>query len=340
MFLAWCLVVFGLLGILRLLRHEGAAPPSWTTVAVAAGGLAAFMPWVVLPLAAGPDLGFHALVAQVLAWRDGLPRSFGHLLTSPRFVTHAPGLAFVAADTALLSDLPIHRAAFLAACAVPGLAALGSMGLLRRLLGAPWAALGSLAAGLAAQSTCFGESLPLAGAFVVAALALAGPGLSNARAVATGAFLGAAVLADARSLVALVGLGAGAGVALAGGSPAARSRLTRVIGLAAASAGVAAGPCLMTLMPRPFLGPAFPRAAVATLTAEELRAMESLATRTRLLDVICVEPGGGIWIPAVAGRAVNAPHVPVYLVDPAGGDPSCVGVDLGETSGPDPVAQR
>lgn len=52
----------------------------------------------------------------------------------------------------------------------------------------------------------------------------------------------------------------------------------------------------------------------------EYAAIGRLAARTRPLDTICIEPtdgGAGLWIPALAGRAVSRPWVPLVYQDEA-----------------------
>lgn len=48
-------------------------------------------------------------------------------------------------------------------------------------------------------------------------------------------------------------------------------------------------------------------------------ALERVAARTRPLDTVCIEPadGTGLWIPALAGRAVSPPWVPLVYRDEA-----------------------
>jgi hypothetical protein len=50
------------------------------------------------------------------------------------------------------------------------------------------------------------------------------------------------------------------------------------------------------------------------LNQDDVAAMEWLRDQTPPLAVICIEPGSpGIWIPALAGRAVNRPYLPASL---------------------------
>jgi hypothetical protein len=54
-------------------------------------------------------------------------------------------------------------------------------------------------------------------------------------------------------------------------------------------------------------------------------AIERVAARTRPLDTICIDPtdGAGLWIPALAGRAVSPPWVPLVYRDEAREAPPC-----------------
>jgi hypothetical protein len=48
--------------------------------------------------------------------------------------------------------------------------------------------------------------------------------------------------------------------------------------------------------------------------ADDLEAMTWLRDQTPPLAVICIEPGSpGVWIPALAGRAVSRPYLPAPL---------------------------
>ncbi len=57
-------------------------------------------------------------------------------------------------------------------------------------------------------------------------------------------------------------------------------------------------------------------------------AIERVAARTRPLETICIDPtdGAGLWIPALAGRAVSPPWVPLVYRDEAREAPPCVHV--------------
>jgi hypothetical protein len=51
----------------------------------------------------------------------------------------------------------------------------------------------------------------------------------------------------------------------------------------------------------------------------EYAAIEGIAARTRPLETVCIDPadGAGLWIPALAGRAVSPPWVPLVYRDEA-----------------------
>jgi hypothetical protein len=61
------------------------------------------------------------------------------------------------------------------------------------------------------------------------------------------------------------------------------------------------------------------RAAAPRPEGPDFAAIEGAASRTRPLDAICIEPadGAGLWIPALAGRAVRPPWVPLVYRDEA-----------------------
>lgn len=70
------------------------------------------------------------------------------------------------------------------------------------------------------------------------------------------------------------------------------------------------------------------RAGAPQPAKPDYAAIERVAARTRPLDTICIEPadGAGLWIPALAGRAVSPPWVPLVYRDEARGTPPCVHV--------------
>ena len=61
------------------------------------------------------------------------------------------------------------------------------------------------------------------------------------------------------------------------------------------------------------------RAGAPRPEGPDFAAIERAAARTRPLDVICIGPadGAGLWIPALAGRAVSPPWVPLVYRDEA-----------------------
>ena len=320
-FLQASLAVFGLLLLLRLLRLEGVSRPGLPTLLASLAALAGFLALAGVALPVDPDLSFHALVARLLTWRDGIPGSFAPLLVPVSLRTHAPGLPFMVADAALLSGDEPYRLTLLGAGVGPGLLVLGAFAASKRWLD-PWQAAAlavvTALAGILASPPA-GASVLLASAFSLAALTLLRRPLSNARALSVGAFLGGAVLADLRGWLLAAGLLL-IGLLRLAGAPADRRLLIRkAAGLGLLSGLLVAGPLCWRLAPAPFLGRAFPPAQV-TVTSDDFEAMTWLSQHALPLDVVCIEPGGtGIWIPAVAGRAVSAPHMPLYLRSAGGG---------------------
>ena len=61
------------------------------------------------------------------------------------------------------------------------------------------------------------------------------------------------------------------------------------------------------------------RAGAPQPGSPDYAAIEGVAARTQPLDTICIEPadGAGLWIPALAGRAVSPPWVPLVYRDEA-----------------------
>jgi hypothetical protein len=57
-------------------------------------------------------------------------------------------------------------------------------------------------------------------------------------------------------------------------------------------------------------------AANVMVGPDDLDAMRWIAAHTRPLDVVCNDYGSaGLWVPALAGRAVSAPHLPPFYFD-------------------------
>jgi len=49
---------------------------------------------------------------------------------------------------------------------------------------------------------------------------------------------------------------------------------------------------------------------------DDLEAMGWIAAHTRPLDLVCNDYGSaGLWVPAVAGRAISSPHLPPFYFD-------------------------
>jgi hypothetical protein len=216
-FLHGALVAFGLLALLRLLavvrpvQPYPAARPGWPTLLVAAAAAARLLPHAAWPVAPGADKSLHSLSALLLVWHDGLPLSYEPLLPIPTFGAYTPGLHALAADVALLSGLPAHRAAFLVSAGAYGLLQVALYALLKRFFAPAVAALAAvLGLGMARVPQAFlgwgANPTVLALAFVVAAAALLARGTGRSPAVAAGLFLGAAVVTH--SMVAACALAA------------------------------------------------------------------------------------------------------------------------------------
>ncbi len=313
-FLQTSLLLFGLLLLFRLLRLEGASRPQAPTLVAVLAALAAAAAGAREALPFDTDLSFHAVVAQVLTWRDGIPEGFAPLLGPLSFQTHAPGLPFLAADTGLLSGGGAFRSTLAGAAIGPPLLTLGVFAAARRWTRPRLAAVLTVAAALAILLWArVGVSWPLALAFLLAALALMSWPVSNARAVSIGALLGAALVADLRVLLPILGLLALGSVRLAGLLAGREPQTRHALGLVLLACLLAAGPVCWRLAPPPWVGRTFPTSE-ASATPPDLAVMSWLADGTPPLAVVCIEPGGpGIWIPAMAGRAVSVPHLPIYL---------------------------
>jgi hypothetical protein len=49
---------------------------------------------------------------------------------------------------------------------------------------------------------------------------------------------------------------------------------------------------------------------------DDLQAMRWIEAHTRPLDVVCNDYGtAGLWVPALAGRSISAPHLPPFYFD-------------------------
>jgi hypothetical protein len=57
-------------------------------------------------------------------------------------------------------------------------------------------------------------------------------------------------------------------------------------------------------------------AAYVMVGRDDLEAMRWIAGHTRPLDLVCNDYGSaGLWVPALAGRAISAPHLPPFYFD-------------------------
>jgi hypothetical protein len=251
-FLHGALVAFALLALLRLAQPLAATRPGWPALLVAAAAAARLMPYAAWPVAPGADMSLHSLSALLMVWHDGVPRSYEPLLPIPAFGAYTPGLHGLAADVALLSGLPAHRAAFLVSVGAHGLLQVAVYAALKRFFDRDVAALAAvLGLAMARVPQAFlgwgANPTVLALAFVVAAAALLARGTGRSPAVAAGLFLGAAVVTHA--MVAACALAA-APLVLAGvRSAPERERPLRLdrFAIAALMAALAAAPFLARL---------------------------------------------------------------------------------------------
>jgi hypothetical protein len=304
-FLRALVVSFGVLALVRL-RDVRGGRPSAPALAV---GVAAVLPLVLFfvgPALSGPrGTSFDSLSAALVVWNDGVPVSFQPLLDLQPFGAHAPAVATLSADVALLSGLAPSRAVLLVGLAAHALLVLALFGLARRRLAPPAAASIAILASTVAFLPRF--VAPLGAATAVLALVLAATaalivegGDSRTRAAAAGLVLSAALLAHA-----VVGLVAGVFVvarlrpwrSLSG-----RSRVALAVGLSL----VLAAPQL-------------------------LRLARALSTRE------LVQSLGALWRPG--GR--SCPELPwIYQEEAAGGANPCALTSfdkgLGNPSPPDP----
>jgi hypothetical protein len=281
------LVGFSVLAALRLLpRHQvspppeyqGPAPPplvrgpltghapTWRSVpslVVTVVALALAWPFPLWPHAPGAEWAFHTTSARLLVWRDAVPATYEPLLPIGPFGAHAPAVATLSADVALLSGLDAGRAVVVVAHLSVGVLLLGSFALVATRSKPATAMLAVLLALAAAPWPGFlalwgegGPTLALA-LGVSAATLLVGHG-SRPSAVAAGLLLGAALLAQP-----VLTLGLGLAVAAWSGREG-RGRL----GLSAGVAAVLAGPGLFRLGQALSMGELV--TASRTITATEL----------------------------------------------------------------------
>lgn len=168
--LGMALLASGTLALLRLLRLDGTRPAP-ATVAVAAAAALPLALLAVLPVGPGVWMPFHAAVARLLAWRDGVPVSYEPLLPFAHFVRAGFGLPALAADLTLLAGLSSARATLVVAMAGEGILVLALHALLAPRLSR--AAAACLAVSVPALAH-LGGVLPVSGSSpLVLALALA-----------------------------------------------------------------------------------------------------------------------------------------------------------------------
>jgi hypothetical protein len=306
------LLAFITLAALRVMR-PGPLPrprPAHLVLALAAVLLAA--PYLALAVPAGARMPLETVTAELLAWRDGWPRSFEPLLPVQPF--RASGLATLGGDVVLLSGSAAHRALLAAA-------ALGDLVLLLAL----WS--------LAEVGTTRGRATVVAATAALATLDPAGTGpsaLATALAVqavalwldrrgrpsafAAGALVAAALATDPPSgLAALVlgGLGARLGLLRADRADAFPRERRR---LALLTALVLAVP--VALRPPPLEWPS-PAPLLALGLTLGLGRLASVAARPRLSPAFVAAIGALL----LAGAGVRALPRAAASRDEAGPDP-------------------
>ena len=324
-FLGAALLFFLLLSLLRLLKPLPVSRPEGRTLGVFVLALSCLLPLLWLPVA--PGLSLASAEARLVAWREGLPATYGPLLPVSGFGAHAPGLPLLAADVALLSGVAPHRTVLLVALAACGLVVLAVFTLLARA-GRPGFGL-ALAAALALATLLGahgGFALPgpatLAAALGLVALGLLVRGSGRSPAVAAGALLGAAVTVHALAVLPIATAAAVVGSRR-------RRLLALAIGLVLSEPRLgltlrATSPAEIRLAPSSELHELLPRRE-AVPDAGALLAMAWVRDHADPLARVCVSPGtAGRWLPAVAGRSVVPPEVPwVYRDEVRPGATSC-----------------
>jgi hypothetical protein len=245
-FVLGALLFFALLALLRLPRLSRDRPHAATLLVV----LAALAPLgllarVALPL--GDEGPLRALTVRLLVWRDGLPRTYEPLLPLRSFGADLHAVDLLAADVALLGDVPPVLAALAASLAAPGLlllavhAGLARAGHDRGTASAVVLALSAILGACAGSQVLPGPAVPaaLGAALVCAAVAILVRGEGRSPAVAAGLIAGAAAASDAWFLLFALPLAAARLLWL---SQASRPSARRRVGLAAGCALVLALP--------------------------------------------------------------------------------------------------
>jgi hypothetical protein len=200
-FLRALIVSFGVLALVRLRDVRGWRP----SVSALAVGVGAVLPLALFFGPAVPGLSggsFDSQSAALVVWNDGVPVSFQPLLDLQPFGAHAPAVATLSADVALLSGRPPSRSVFLVGLAAQALLVLGLFGLGVRRLAPPAAASLTVLASVVAflprvVAPLGGATAMLAFALAAAAALILEGGDSRARAAAAGFVLSGALLADA-----------------------------------------------------------------------------------------------------------------------------------------------
>lgn len=201
-FVLGALAFFGLLALLRLPRLPRVRPGA-STLLVVAGALS---PLSLLACAwpLGDQGPLRALSVRLLAWRDGLPRTYEPLLPVRAFGADLHAVDLLAADITLLGDVPPALATLVASLTATGLLALAVFALLVRAGRRRDAALGvALLLSGASAASSGSDLVPGAGAPTTLGLALATlaaallvRGTTRAPAVAAGLVGGAVCASD------------------------------------------------------------------------------------------------------------------------------------------------
>jgi hypothetical protein len=192
-FVGAALAAFVLTAVLRLLRFDGNRP-SWPPLVT----LAAALFHATVTLVSGPAR-LDPVPAQLMAWHDGLPRTYVPLRAGSDFGAHPHGWDALAADVAQLSGIAPPRVVTIAAAAARGLSSVGLYALLVRLYPPAPAAYGTLGASMGAGllevlSAGLGPASSLALGFALTAAGLVARARSRSSAVAAGAFAATAMM--------------------------------------------------------------------------------------------------------------------------------------------------
>lgn len=295
-FVRLALLFFAALAALRLLK-----PLPWSRLSAASAlvlvlGLMALGSFRALPLAAHPQASEQALVARLLVARDGWPATRAPFEPARPF-KGVDGLSLVAADVALLTGAPVWRAALIVGLAAPGLLAVASLFVLRRVRpDVPADLPAALVFGLVLLGLRgLDPACILSAASAVVGVGLLARGTTRAPAVAAGACLAAAALFNPPvGLTALALAGAVVASRGSGGAPTGALRARLVVAVLAWAAFV--GPAVSRVDPRGWIqGP-------VVLTGLALAALAAwlLARAARGHPRLCLSAGALLGTGALA----------------------------------------